>query len=260
MDSLRFLLVHTDATQSQRISSVLERAHHTVLPAPSLEEAGEVLALQRFDAVLLGGPFTNGTVAAFKAKLRQIERSQRSVSCIPILSSVTAVSGSEAQTERNVPVENPCDGYFAEPLDLAALTEAVSRLARKLSPSAELQSDGADDQFRILAPEELEEQVGGDRELMVEIIDLFLEERKQQELEMRLALRALDWDSLAKLAHTIKGSLGSLHAPRARARAQELEVAARDQKPDLARQWFAALEHDLEELEPALMALRAVSV
>lgn len=254
MESLRFLLVHSDATQSERISSVLENAHHTVLPTPSLDEATEALYLQRFDAVLLGVSFTNGTVAAFKAKLRQVEYSQHSFSCIPILSAVAAVDGSPALRD------SPCDGYFEDPLDLSALTEAVSRLARTLAHSTELQTKSLDDEFPVLAPDEFEEQVGGDRELMVEIIDLFLEERKQQVLEMREAVRAVDWESLAKVAHTIKGSLGSLHAPRARSRAHELEIAARDQKGELARQWFTALERDLEDLEPALVALRAVSV
>jgi two-component system sensor histidine kinase/response regulator len=261
MDSLRFLLVHSDATQSERISSVLEDAHHTVLPTPSLDEATEALYLQRFDAVLLGEAFTNGTVAAFKAKLRQVEQSQRSLSCIPILSAVAPAPESEGQMSGTAALnEGPCDGYFEDPLDLTALTEAVNCLARKLARSAELQTKCMDDEFSVFAPDEFEEQVGGDRELMVEIIDLFLEERKQQVLEMREALKAVDWESLAKLAHTIKGSLGSLHAPRARARAQELEIAARDQKSELARQWFTALERDLEELEPALVALRAVSV
>jgi HPt (histidine-containing phosphotransfer) domain-containing protein len=268
MDSLRFLLVHSDALQSERISSVLESAHHIVLPMPSLDEATEALYLQRFDAVLLGTSFNKSTVAAFKAKLRQVEQTQRSVSCIPILSAVESpkssanvvLDGEDQSGGTMVSSDNPCDGYFEDPLDLVALTEDVSRLARALTRSAELQTNRLDDAFPVLAADEFEEQVGGDRELMVEIIDLFLEERKQQVLEMREALQAVDWDSLAKLAHTIKGSLGSLHAPRARSRAQELEIAAREQKSELATQRFTALVRDLEDLVPALMALRAVSV
>jgi two-component system, sensor histidine kinase and response regulator len=258
MDSLRFLLVHADATQSERISSVLEGAHHTVLPTPSLDEATEALYLQRFDAILLGAPFTKGKVAAFKAKLREVEQSQRSSACIPILAASAKTVLEPQANEAAAPNENPCDGYFEDPLDLTALTEAVNRLSRTLAHTAELQNTS--NGFPILSADEFEEQVGGDRELMVEIIDLFLEERKQQVLEMRAAVKVSDWESLSKLAHTIKGSLGSLHAPRARYRAQELEIAARDEKGDMACQWFAALERDLEELEPALVALRAVSV
>jgi two-component system, sensor histidine kinase and response regulator len=260
MDSLRFLLVHADATQSERIASVLESAHHIVLPTPSLDEATEALSLQKFDAILLGAPFTSGKVATFKAKLRQVEQSQRSSVCIPILAALekTVPRSGRPADGTAASNEDPCDGYFEDPLDLSALTEAVNRLSRTLAHSAELQNTG--DEFAVLAPDEFQEQVGGDRELMVEIIDLFLEERKQQVLAMRAAVESSDWDSLAKLAHTIKGSLGSLHAPRARSRAQDLEIAARDEKGELACQWFSALERDLDDLEPALVALRAVSV
>jgi HPt (histidine-containing phosphotransfer) domain-containing protein len=126
-----------------------------------------------------------------------------------------------------------------------------------LTHSAELQTKSTGSDLPVLAPDELEDQVGGDQELMVEIIDLFTEERKQQVVEMREALNSADWESMAKLAHTIKGSLGSLHALRARSRAQELETAARDRKGELCRHWLTTLEQDLEELEPVLAALRA---
>jgi two-component system, sensor histidine kinase and response regulator len=248
MDSLRFLLVHADASQSERISSILEDAHHTVLPASGLDEASEALSLERFDAVLLGSPFATGTVSEFKTKLRQIEQRQRSTGRVPILS---FLAGQQ---------ENPCDGYLEEPLDLAALTAAVDHFAHA-SDSGGAQTDSdLTDSLPILEPDEFEEQVGGDRELMVEIIDLFLEERKRQEVEMRESVSAANWAALSALAHTIKGSLGSLHAPRARARAQELEVAARDKKAENCACCYAQLERDLEELEPELVALRAVSV
>ncbi|HMF78427.1 MAG TPA: Hpt domain-containing protein [Bryobacteraceae bacterium] len=255
MDSLRFLLVHTDASKSERISAILEGAHHTVLPTPSLDEASEALCLERFDAILLGSPFASGTVAQFKAKLRQVEQSQRSSARIPILSALRGPT-----VESSASNEDPCDGYFEDPLDLTALTEAISRLARVLEISAEQKAGHESSMLPVLAPEELEEQVGGDRELMVEIIDLFLEECNHQVREMRESLQASDWESMARVAHTIKGSLGSLHALRARSRAQELEVAARERQPESCAQSFAALEQDLEELEPELLALRALSV
>ena len=254
MDSLRFLLIHADASQSERISSALEGAHHTVLPMPSLDEASEALGLERFDAVLLGAAFADGSVAEFKAKLRLLAETQPALAQIPILSASAGSFAGQAGAEGNC-----CDGYFEEPLNLAALTDSVSRLSNALKGSSEQSSDQLT-AFPVLSPEELEEQVGGDRELMVEIIDLFLEERKHQVVEMRECLVTRNWDSLSRLAHTIKGSLGSLHAPRARLRAQELELAARDQQDDLCGRWFKALEHDLEDLEPELVALRAVSV
>ena len=93
---------------------------------------------------------------------------------------------------------------------------------------------------------------------MVEIIDLFLDERKRQEPEMRDALLAKKFDQLSRAAHTIKGSLGSLHALRARAHAQTLELAAKDGDEDICWESLAALEADLVDLEPELRTLRGL--
>ena len=144
-----------------------------------------------------------------------------------------------------------------EPLNPRALTEAVTRLAQALSEPAESKKTAEMDSLPLIEPDKFEEQVGYDKELMVEIIDLFLEERQHQVIEMRDCVARSDWDQLFRVAHTIKGSLGSLHATRARSRAQELESAARDLKADVCGKFFAALEKDLEALEPQLLSLRA---
>ena len=108
----------------------------------------------------------------------------------------------------------------------------------------------------MLETEKFEEQVGYDNELMVEIIDLFLEERKGQVSGMEDCVANGDWDSLSKIAHTIKGSLGSLHAARARSRAQELETAARNDRDRSSKNAHRQLLRDLEALEPELLDLR----
>ena len=124
--------------------------------------------------------------------------------------------------------ESNCDGYVHEPIDPVALTGAVRSLAAALGKPMEMKVSSGIDNLPVLEPERFEEQVGYDNELMVEIIDLFLEERKGQVCGMEDCIANQDWDSLSKIAHTIKGSLGSLHATRARGRAQELETASRN--------------------------------
>lgn len=245
MSSLHFLLVHSDPSQSDRIASMLASVNHTVLQTTRLEEAGDALFVERFDAVLLGSPVPG--LAEFAAKLREVEQRQRSFARIPLLSFVAPSSSPE------------CDGYLEEPLDLAALSDSVARLAHSVGRPAEQQEIAETNGYPVLEPAEFEEQVCYDRDLMIEIIDLFLEERQHQVVEMRTSLAAGDYAMLSRMAHTIKGSLGSLHAVRARCRAQELELAAKAQDGGSCRDSFAALERDLAELEPELLALRALS-
>ena len=77
MNSLRFLLVNTDARKTESISTVLASANHTVLPTTGLDEASEALYVERFDAVLLGSRFSAPSLGEFTNKLRQVEESQR---------------------------------------------------------------------------------------------------------------------------------------------------------------------------------------
>jgi HPt (histidine-containing phosphotransfer) domain-containing protein/CheY-like chemotaxis protein len=247
MNSLRVLLVDGGSEKSDAISITLASANHTVLPTLGLDEAGEALFVEQFDAVLLASSFPASSLADFTAKLRGVEQSQRTATRIPVLAleSVSA-SGGEAV----------CDGYVHEPIDPVALTEAVRSLAAALGKPLELKVSSGIDDLPILEPEKFEEQVGYDNELMVEIIDLFLEERKGQISGMEDCFANRDWESLSKIAHTIKGSLGSLHASRARSRAQELESASRNNEADASIRAYHLLLRDLEALEPELLELK----
>jgi len=243
MNSLRVLLVDGGSAKSEAISNTLANANHTVLPTSGLDEASEALVVEQFDAVLLASHFPAPSLADFTAKLRRAEDSQRSATRIPVLALASVSAGGT-------------DGCVPEPLDAVALTQAVRNLAQALGRPAQLQVASAIDDLPVLEPEKFEEQVGYDNELMVEIIDLFLEERKGQVSDMEACVARGDWDSLSKIAHTIKGSLGSLHASRARSRAQELESAARGKQGEVSVRAFHQLLRDLEVVEPQLLELK----
>ncbi len=248
MNSLRLLLVEGNAEKSEAISNSLASANHTVLPTSGLDEAGEALFVEQFDAVLLASRFSASGLADFSSKLRRVEESQRLTTRIPILGLGAASPATLAETG--------CDGFVDEPIDPIALTEAVQSLAVALGKPAEASVSAGMDQLPILEPEKFDEQVGGDTELMVEIIDLFLDEKNVQVSAMEDCVAGKDWDSLSKIAHTIKGSLASLHATRARAKAQELETSARHGDIEISLRAHRLLLRDLEDLEPELLDLK----
>ena len=245
MNSLRLLLVDGGSAKSDAISTTLASANHIVLPTTGLDEAGEALFVEQFDAVLLASHFPANTLADFTAKLRRVEQGQRTATRIPVLA-LQSVSTAESS----------CDGYVHEPIDPVGLTQAVRSLAAALGKPMEMKVASEVDNLPILEPEKFEEQVGGDDELMVEIIDLFLEERKGQVVGMDDCIANQDWVSLSKIAHTIKGSLASLHATRSRARAQELETASKNGDAEVSVRAHRQLIRDLEILEPVLLELR----
>jgi HPt (histidine-containing phosphotransfer) domain-containing protein len=249
---LRVLLIEHAPEKLERISAVLREAHYDVLAAASFSEAGEALLVQRFDAVLVGSAVDTQAQADFTAGLRQIEKSRGLLSKTPVLVCSGAVpSGLWTPTQ-----EGWVDAYLGEHFAAATFTDAVVRLAQAISPATKPGTQASAADLPIFEPEKFQAQVAYDRDLLIEIIDLFMVERRSQVAEMQAALASADFTRLSRVAHTIKGSLGSLHAALARAHAQDLEGAAKMADAQVCRFCLTVLEQDLDALEPELIALR----
>jgi HPt (histidine-containing phosphotransfer) domain-containing protein len=136
----------------------------------------------------------------------------------------------------------------------------VASLARVVYASNEPDEGSISPNLPIFEPEKFKAQVAYDRDLLIEIIDLFLSEQLIQIAEMQQALVNREYDRLYLTAHTIKGSLASLHAAVGRLRAEELEAAAKDHDQQHCEQLLSVLKSDLETLEPALLLLRDSSM
>jgi HPt (histidine-containing phosphotransfer) domain-containing protein/CheY-like chemotaxis protein len=253
LNTLRVLLIDGDARQTQLISSKLAGANHTVLPASGLEEAAEALCNQKFDAVVLGSPLPADGVAGFTGKLRALEVNQRASSRTAILSvSPDPFDGSGWQPSEKTGI----DGYLSEGFEAETLMTAVTSLAKAVCAPKENGEDADSANLAIFDPEKFKAQVANDRDLLIEIIDLFLSEQLVQIAEMQEALAKGQYDRLYLVAHTIKGSLASLHAEVGRLRAEELESAAREQNYQHCLHLLSVLKRDMETLQPALLHLR----
>ena len=255
MNTLRVLLIEKDPGESERLSVALSGAHHDVLPAAGLDEASEALLVRKFDAVLLACPVPPAGMAEFTAKLRKLEKEQRERVRIPVLS----CSGNGAHTGGQSAAPG-IDGFLPEDFEPELFAQTVDRLAHAVADAPEEATDPAPNSLPIFEPEMFQAQVAYDRDLLVEIIDLFCAESVVQIEEMLAALAAGNFDQLSALAHTIKGSLSSLHAPLARFQAQTLETAAKERQEALCRSSFAELKRCLERLDPELKALRQSSL
>ncbi len=253
VENLRVLVVGVESTQT--VKAALREAGHSISEAPDLAEATEALMVQRFDAVLLPASFPQSEVEEFTAAVRELDRRATSAARTLVLF-IVPENGAAPPNDHGM-ASTGVDGLLCASLDADALTIAIARLAAAVSVAA-----GASDAV-ALAPElpildagELMEQVAFDNELLLELIDLYLTERARQSEEMAEALTAGDYGRLSRIAHTIKGSLGSLHATAARMTAQSLEVAAHEGDASKCVDFLPVLERDLDVLEEHLLALR----
>jgi HPt (histidine-containing phosphotransfer) domain-containing protein len=99
------------------------------------------------------------------------------------------------------------------------------------------------------------ERVDGDRQLLAELVRLFVEGRPALLTAMENALRDGDAKELACAAHKAKGVFGNLSGPLAQQAAAELELLARRAELALATDVFLMLCQQVERLEAELRAI-----
>jgi HPt (histidine-containing phosphotransfer) domain-containing protein len=98
------------------------------------------------------------------------------------------------------------------------------------------------------------EQAGGDRELLRELVQLFLVDQPRGLAALREALAAGSPATLAAAAHRLKGALAIVGARAAHDAALRLEALGRQGSLVGAEQACALLHAELERVQPALTA------
>ena len=99
-------------------------------------------------------------------------------------------------------------------------------------------------------------RVGGDIELLREVVGLFLDDYPQSLEMIRQAVAQGDQSSLERHAHSLKGSVSTFGAQEAFDAAQVLEKQGRTGDMSSAAEGLANLEQALINLRPELEALQ----
>ena len=242
--SLRILLVEEDERRADHLLALLDASGHCAMVVPDLGDAAEASSLQRFDAVWLTSGQSIAGLASFVSKLRNLEAGQRSDS------RATVLGCSPSLEEAHL-----LDGSLPHEFDEEGLAEALSR-SSIVGPGNFAHSETGVPASPVFEPDQFGEQCGNETGLMIEIIDLFSAERDRELPAMVQALAEADFEQLSRLTHTLKGSLGALHAPLARHRAQLLEMAAREGNSRRCAEALQDLTRDLAELNDHLSSFR----
>jgi two-component system, sensor histidine kinase and response regulator len=239
------LVCEGDEREAQRISSVLNAAGHNCSVVTDAQAALEAVFLERFDAVLVGRTIPPEATCALRDQLRELETLQSDRGSLPLLTvaSCTGAPGAEIS--------------LPEHFEAADFQRAIVNLAAQI-PTRHSEKDAHREPLPVFEAAEFEEQCAQDRDLMLEILELSAAERDKQVPDMEAALARADFDRLARIAHTLKGSLGSLHAPAAHRRAHDLEMAAKACLPAESAELLAAFIPELDTLQQELSKYREV--
>jgi two-component system, sensor histidine kinase and response regulator len=254
---LRVLLAEDNVVNQRLAVALLRKRGHSVHVAGNGRAALDALARQSFDLVLMDVQMPE--MGGFEATAAIREREREAGGHLPIVAmTARAMAGDREQC-----LGAGMDDYVAKPIRPAELFDVVERLGGTPNVSAAAPAPGRRAEGVEHGAVEgavdgaaLRGVVGGDEQLMGEIVELFLGECPRMLGAIRAAVAANDRAALQEAAHALKGSVGNLAAPRAVAAAQELERLARQDDMARAEPALAVLEAELRAVEDALTEYR----
>ncbi len=243
---LHLLLAEDNLVNQQLAIRLLEKRGHTVIVAGNGRDALASLARERFDAILMdvSMPEMDGLEATRIIRAQEQDASGH----IPIV----AMTAHAMKGDRERCLEAGMDGYLSKPLQPTELIEAIESAAESSgttsTPSANprVSPDSPFDVSAIL------EVTGGDNGLLRELITLFLKESPAWVAQVRQAIANNEVDTLRRIAHSIKGSIGYFGASQVRDLAQRLESMGIENNLSGADEACADLEQGMASLLSAL--------
>jgi CheY-like chemotaxis protein len=199
----------------------------------------------RFDLILMDVqmPEMDGFEATAAIRAWEKETGRR----IPII----AMTAHAMKGDRENCLKAGMDGYLSKPFQAQELFDVLENLALPTREAFARPEEGpVFDEAKALIG------VGGDRELLNELMEIFFVEAPKLLKELRAAINRADAGTVRRAAHTLKSTAG-IFSPQALQVAQHLEVLGKQGDLSRAGEAFAQLEEVLERLTSALGAYRS---
>jgi CheY-like chemotaxis protein/HPt (histidine-containing phosphotransfer) domain-containing protein len=241
-------LLAEDNLVNQRLGVLLmEKQGHEVRVANNGREALAALNRETFDLVLMDVqmPEMDGFEATGAIRLREAGTGRH----VPII----ALTAHAMKGDRERCLAAGMDDYLTKPIRTPELHQALARLFPiDKCPTEPVLDDTDPSPGTAFDRTELLERVGGDVEVLNEIVEMFRAETPRLIREIRGALDRGDTRGVERAAHSLKGTAKSLAATDAATAAQSLEAAARAGNLTGAAEAFPRLERTLARLGDAL--------
>ena len=222
---LRVLLAEDNLINQKLAIALLEKEGHEVTVASDGQQAVEYFLAEPFDVVLmdLQMPVMGGLEAT--RKIRDFERVNGTHA--PIIA-LTAHAGA---VDRERCLAAGMDEYISKPIRIGKLRDAISHQTGTRRRTGERPEQIQTSQTAVNWQHAFE-TVGGDQELLKDLIGVFLSEQSSMLAKVNAAIEAGDSAQLRLSAHSLKGAAGHLGAYDVAKIAGELENAGENRKAD----------------------------
>jgi len=215
--------------------------HHVVAVANG-QEALDALQRQPFDLLLMDEemPVMNGLEA-----LRTIRAREKDHGHIVVI----ALTGYDTEQDRARLLRAGFDSVIGKPFRLGALETLIHVSPQEVPPDEKRELVSVPAQTPVA---NLLDRVGGDETLARKMIATFLRDTPKRMAGLQKALQQKDSESLASLAHALKGSVGIFDAGAAREHAQKLQDLGRAADFRGSAQVYEQLKEEIAKLEANL--------
>jgi len=256
---LRILLAEDNHVNRTLATRVLEKRGHEVVSAVNGREAIDRLthASTPFDLVLMDVQMPELDGLSATISIRQHERA--SGAHTPIV----AMTAHAMTGDRERCLAAGMDDYLSKPIRPAELIAAVERIAargssREPSPSVPVgpPAPAASGNGLLFDPKHALARLGGDRQLLRQLIRIFRTDARPLMAAIKRTAADGEADGLRRSAHALKGSLGTIGAPRVAETARRLELLAQEGDLAHASQLVDTLAGQLRELDLLMSPLR----
>jgi two-component system, sensor histidine kinase and response regulator len=250
---LRVLVAEDNATNQKLIKALLKQRGHKVSLVTDGEQAVAKATKQKFDVVLMDVqmPVMSGLEAT--TAIRRHERGTGHHT--PIL----ALTASAMPGDREACMAAGMDGYVSKPLrpdELFATIDQLCGTGGTSEPSSGSVSGAPPPPPRTIDLDALLAGFGGNRKLVNEVVDVFLEDAPKMLQRITSAARTNDAAELASAAHALKGAAGLFSQGAAYQSSKRLEHLAKAKDLSQAEAARIDVEADVSQLMAELRHLR----
>ncbi len=217
---IRILLAEDNPTNQQVALRVLEKLGYRADAVSNGAEAVKALEQIPYDLVLMDVqmPEMDGYQAT-----RQIRNAESAVQqhAVPVI----AMTAHAMKGDREACLEAGMDDYVSKPVEPDKLAAAIRRQLNRIGLDPPPMDKSQVKELRIFDKESALNRVGGDQEVLNEILEIFVPDAGRQIEMLVLAAELGDSASVRGQAHSLKSASGSIGAGMMQEIAQQIEAA-----------------------------------